>query len=182
MGDIDRIAVEDVGLELIQMMEHAGRTLAGDVFALINADDSITVLAGGGGNGGGGLACARHLANRGYDVQVVLDRPVGEFDGVPATQLTVLEANEVPITTDDPELGDLVVDALVGYGLDGAPRGRTASLIDRVASTADRVVSLDVPSGLDATTGERPGVAVDPMRTVNDSLFGTDFAVRLEPR
>jgi NAD(P)H-hydrate epimerase len=54
MGDIDRIAVEDVGLELIQMMEHAGRTLAGDVFDLINADDNITVLAGGGGNGGAG--------------------------------------------------------------------------------------------------------------------------------
>lgn len=170
MREIDRIAVDETGLEMIQMMEHAGRTLAAETFRLIDAEDTVTVVAGDGGNGGGGLACARHLTNRDYEVEVVLDRPSSEFDGGPATQLAILEASDALVTTDvDAEPG-LVIDALVGYGLDGVPRGRVASLIERVTSTADQVISLDVPSGLDATTGKRPGVAVEPTRTITLAL------------
>jgi len=63
MAEVDRVAVDEVGLRLLQMMENAGRTLAAQVRAL--ADGPVTVLAGSGGNGGGGLAAARELANRG---------------------------------------------------------------------------------------------------------------------
>ena len=71
MAEADRLAIEVYGIELLQMMEHAGRALA-DVVMTIAPDDNITVLAGGGSNGGGGLCAARHLLNRDRTVSVVL--------------------------------------------------------------------------------------------------------------
>jgi len=170
MRAVDRVAVEEVGLDLRRMMEHAGRGLAEAVLDVRSgrSDVPIAVLAGNGGNGGGGLACARHLANRGLPVRVVLDRDPTALDGVTAEQLRILEAMDVSIESPsgDVALDGFVVDALIGYGLTGAPRGRAAELIEAVGGAAETVVSLDVPSGANATTGETPGVAVEPDRTV----------------
>jgi NAD(P)H-hydrate epimerase len=74
MRAVDRVAVEDVDLGLLQMMENAGRILA-ETAVEMAPEGEIAVFAGGGGNGGGGLCSARHLANRGRDVTIVLDRP-----------------------------------------------------------------------------------------------------------
>jgi NAD(P)H-hydrate epimerase len=68
MRAVDRVAVDDVGLQLLQMMENAGRGLATVVRS--RQPERVVVVAGNGGNGGGGLACARHLANRGVEVSV----------------------------------------------------------------------------------------------------------------
>ncbi|WP_137286997.1 NAD(P)H-hydrate epimerase [Halorussus salinisoli] len=163
MREIDLVAVEDVGLDLLQMMENAGRNLAGHL--LERDPGQITVLAGNGGNGGGGLACARHLENRDVSVTLVLDRSPDALDGATATQYRVLDEMNVSIGTSDvPDVcreADTVVDSLIGYGLQGEPRGRTRDLIDQCNDTEQPVVSLDVPSGLDATTGERPGPVVE---------------------
>ncbi|SFR55392.1 NAD(P)H-hydrate epimerase [Halorubrum sodomense] len=182
MRAVDRVAVEDIGLDLPRMMEHAGRGLADAVLAARPADLPVTVLAGNGGNGGGGLACARHLANRDHPVRVVLDRAPTEVDGVTAEQLRILKAMDVPIEWVDADadidaaLDGLVVDALIGYGLTGAPRGAAAELIEAVDGAAETIVSLDVPSGTNATTGEAPGVAVEPDRTVTLALPKTGLA------
>jgi NAD(P)H-hydrate epimerase len=176
MREVDRVAVEGIGPELLQMMENAGRTLAGFVRAL--TDDPVVVLAGDGGNGGGGLCAARHLANHGRDVRVGLDRPAEALTGAAATQCRTLRGTAAGVT--DGETGEraetetetgvaplrlddagVVVDAIVGYGLRGAPRGRARERIDDCNRTETPVLSLDVPSGVDATTGERPGAAVD---------------------
>ncbi|WP_280584971.1 NAD(P)H-hydrate epimerase [Halorubrum sp. Boch-26] len=181
MRAVDRTAVEEVGLDLPRMMEHAGRGLAEAVLRARPTDRSeppVTVLAGNGGNGGGGLACARHLANRDLPVQVVLDRAPTEVDGVTAEQLRVLEAMDVPIESVDGASGldadaalrGVVVDALIGYGLTGPPRGAAAELIEAVGGAAETTVSLDVPSGTTATTGETPGAAVEPDLTATLAL------------
>jgi NAD(P)H-hydrate epimerase len=164
MREVDRVAIEKVGLGLLQMMENAGRTLAG--FAGRLTDGPIVVFAGNGGNGGGGLCAARHLSNHAVDVQVVLDRPSEELTEAAATQYRILRGTDATLAetaVDAAGVGEagLVVDALVGYGLAGAPRGRAASHIDACNAADAPVLSLDVPSGVDATTGERPGVAVD---------------------
>jgi len=70
----------------------------------------------------------------------------------------------------------VVVDALIGYSLRGAPRGRAAELIELSNEHARQVLSLDVPSGLDATTGEAPGVVVHPDRTLTLALPKTGLA------
>jgi len=139
------------------MMENAGRALA-DVVAG-RGPDGVTVLSGDGGNGGGGMACARHLANHGVAVEVVLDRPPGALDGAAASQHRVLAAMDAPVRVGPVERAPvgLVVDALVGYGLEGALRGTARELVESVDGAPGRVVSLDVPSGMDATTGATPG-------------------------
>jgi hypothetical protein len=71
MREVDRLMVEVMGIDLLQMMENAGRSLAEVAVGRFRAA-SVTVLAGRGNNGGGGLAAARHLADRGVDVSVVL--------------------------------------------------------------------------------------------------------------
>lgn len=168
--EIDRVAVEDVGLELLQMMENAGRTLA--VRVLEREPDQVTVLAGNGGNGGGGMACARHLENRNVSVTVVLDRSTDALDGAAAEQYRILdEMNVDVVTTDVSDTPAVVIDALVGYGLEGELRGRTRALVDQCTDLEATIVSLDVPSGLDATTGEQPGSVVEPDETVTLALL-----------
>ena len=185
MRAVDRVAVSDVGLALLQMMEHAGRTLA--EVARDEADGGrIVVLAGDGGNGGGGICAARHLANGGVDVTLVLDRPAEELTGAAARQRRILAATDANVVAAAngvaaSNVGDyvrdaaVVVDALVGYGLSGALRGTAAALAATTAD-ADHVVSLDVPSGIDATTGDAPGVAVEPDTTLTLALPKTGLA------
>lgn len=168
MRAVDRVAVEEFHFGVFGMMENAGRTLAHHARRF---DGPVTVLAGAGGNGGGGLACARHLTNRSVPVEVVLDRDPGEIAGPAGRQARTLDAMGVPMAVGPDALADpgLVVDALVGYGLSGPLGGTAAELVEAIDPGAD-VLSLDVPSGVDATTGQRPGPAVDPDRTLTLAL------------
>lgn len=171
MAEIDRVAVEEFGLALPRMMENAGRTLAQHVQRIDS--ERVRVLAGSGGNGGGGLVCARHLLNRDVDVEVVLDRPPDELDGVAGSQYSTLDAMGVPTHTATDALEWIegtIIDALVGYGLDGELRGPVRSFVEAANESRATVVSLDVPSGVDATTGEVLGTAIDPDRTVTLAL------------
>jgi len=175
MARVDRVAVETVGLQLLQMMENAGRSLAAHARQLAGGGDTppaVTVLAGGGGNGGGGLCAARHLANHGARVEVVLDRSPEELAGAARTQYDVLQATDAEVLAEPPQRspGGVVVDAIIGYGLADAPRGRAAELIESIEEMRKAVLSLDLPSGVNATTGETPGVSVAPDRTLTLAL------------
>lgn len=150
MREVDRIMIDELHVDLLQMMENAGRNLA-DLAQRRYAPADAVVLAGPGGNGGGGLVAARHLANRGLAIRVVLtgDRRI------PATerQLDILHRMGVATLAEPPDRTDLVIDALLGYSLRGHPRGRSASLIAWANAGSAPVLSLDTPSGLDVTTG-----------------------------
>ncbi len=162
MRRVDRIAIEQTGPNLFQMMENAGRSLALAVIDQLSdswVSSPIVVLAGTGGNGGGGICAARHLANRGADVTVV----VTDADGlgeVSSAQLDVYRGTPGRIVAPssverlDPAV---IVDALIGYSLGGSPRGAAAAMIEWTSDRSTPVVSLDVPSGVDATTGATPG-------------------------
>jgi NAD(P)H-hydrate epimerase len=167
MREVDRLMIDELRIDLVQMMEHAGRSLA--ALALIRFEPAtVTVLAGPGGNGGGGLAAARHLANRGSSVTVVLARP-DELTTVPAHQADVLRRMGVP-TVNDPRPADLVVDALIGYSLRGEPSGRAAELIEWANQQPAPVLSLDTPSGLDVTTGHAGDPCVRATATLTLAL------------
>ncbi len=167
MVEADRLAIDDFGISLLQMMEHAGSSLA-ELTHRLAPPGPITVLAGGGNNGGGGLSAARHLVDRGRDVSVVLatDSP----GPAPTHHLRTLAAMGI---TPRPEPDDtpIVVDALVGYGLQDALRGRAAEL---AAWTPGRfVVSLDFPSG----SGFAGGIDADATLTLalpKEGLRGVD--------
>lgn len=121
MREIDRIAMEETGPNLFQMMENAGRTLASQTIALLGAGwrgARVVVLAGGGGNGGGGICAARHLANRNVSVALVLSEP-GRLGEVPTFQRKLFGSTrgyEIDATEVALERPDLIVDALIGYG------------------------------------------------------------------
>ncbi len=175
MRRVDEIAVEEFGLGILQMMENAGRNLAGNVIEMIERSGDVVILAGGGGNGGGGLSCARHLHNRRYPVRIVLDRPPERLSAAARTQLRTLITAGVPIVTSDEARGaiehaSIIVDALIGYGLTTAPRGDTATLIRFCTQSPVPVISLDIPSGRDATTGKSPGDVIVPVRTMTLAL------------
>lgn len=160
MVEVDRLMIEDYGILLLQMMENAGRNLADLAQAWLGGqviERAVLVLAGRGHNGGGGLAAARHLANRGADVQVMTAHPLDAFTGVPGQQLAALLAMGVSVTPLEEgwELpgADLLLDALIGYGLQGDPRGTTADLIRLANSHHAPILSLDAPTGVDLESG-----------------------------
>lgn len=166
MIEVDRVMIEDLGINLFQMMENAGRNLAR--VALECFDTHKPVIAfGSGGNGGGGLVAARHLAVAGADVRIIKATD-SELADVPAAQLAALAHMGVPEVDDVPTDADLVIDAVIGYSLRGAPRGRAAVVIDQIGKCAHPVLSLDTPSGLSTTTGvaEKPHVVADATLTL----------------
>ncbi len=167
MREVDRLAVEEYGISLLQMMENAGRSLA--ELARRYAGGSVKkicvlVAAGGGNNGGGGLAAARHLHNWGADVRVVLAAPEERMSMATQVQLYTLRRVGVPVWSFGQPSGEegapfafeeveLAIDALLGYGLRGNPRGIYADLVRLLNVLRAPVLSLDVPSGLDADSG-----------------------------
>lgn len=164
MREVDRLMTEEYGILLIQMMENAGRNLATLVSKIARGPGkSVLVLAGRGNNGGGGLVAARHLSNMGHPVQVALAARVDELPEVARHQASVLlkmgvellEAEACDEERSEALLGgtDVIVDALIGYSLSGTPLGRAADLIEKANAGGRPIVSLDVPSGLDADSG-----------------------------
>jgi NAD(P)H-hydrate epimerase len=168
MREIDRIMVQDLHIELVQMMENAGRNLA-DLAQRRFPARSVVVLAGVGGNGGGGLVAARHLANRGIAVSVVVPRANSTMGAVTAHQLDIVRRMTLPVV-ESPVEADLVIDALIGYSLRGDPRPSVAELIDWTTDQSAPVLSLDAPSGLDVTSGRLGSPCVRATATMTLAL------------
>ena len=184
MAEVDRLATSTFGITLLQMMEQAGSHLAEVVRLEVGGDlrgRGVVVVAGPGNNGGGGLAAARHLADRGASVHVVLAEPAGRGTEASRHQLATLLAMGVDccvMTYDLTDLdlasmlasADVVVDAILGYGLVGAPRENAAALIEIVNEAGRPIVSLDLPSGMDPDTGGAEGAAVAATATLTLAL------------
>ena len=184
MAEVDRLAVEEFGIDLLQMMEQAGSHLAELARRLLGGDlrgRQVVVAVGPGNNGGGGLVAARHLADRGAAVRSVLSRPALRLSDAGRHQLATLLAMEVSCCVatfdlDDAELADvlggadLVIDALLGYSSSGAPRDEIGRVIEAIVAAGRPVLSLDLPSGLDADTGHVAGPAIRAMATMTLAL------------
>lgn len=179
MREVDRVMVDELHVELMQMMENAGSCLARHTRSWLGgnaAGQRVVVLAGSGGNGGGGLVAARRLAIWGADVSVILGQPRERMHGVPAHQLGIVERLDVPVSLPDqlpPGVvahADAIVDALIGYSLQGPLREPVASLVRAANAAAAPVIALDVPSGLNADTGRPIGVAVRAATTLSLAL------------
>lgn len=156
MRRLDRVAEEQFGLTLVQMMENAGRHLAEVARRALGGRVDrrrLVVLSGAGGNGGGGLVAARHLANAGARVEILLSHGIDRLAPATMAQQRIVRAMDLPLSAEgsiDGEV-DLVLDALLGYSQSGAPSGRTGELV--TATTRRPVVALDVPSGLELASG-----------------------------
>jgi NAD(P)H-hydrate epimerase len=161
MAAVDRAMSEVLAIDLRQVMETAGREVAR--FArdrLLGGDPRFKrgiILCGTGGNGGDGFVAARILQGWGAEVTVIAAKPRSEIGGVAGQQAEIIERCGIPVHPPEfdpwPE-ADLVIDALLGFSLSGAPRGCYADLIDRANAQPAPVLAVDLPSGLDGDTGE----------------------------
>ncbi len=175
MREVDRIAMEETGPNLFQMMENAGRNLALLAIEVLGRGwekAKIITLAGSGGNGGGGICASRHLANRNASVKLCLADP-SHLSEVVSFQRKVFgstSGTEIDAKIVRKESVDLILDALIGYGLKSPPRGTAAELIRWANQTTASIVALDVPSGVNATTGEAIGDAIKARWTMTLAL------------
>ncbi|MBK7379988.1 MAG: NAD(P)H-hydrate epimerase [Ignavibacteriales bacterium] len=175
MIEIDRIAMEETGPNLFQMMENAGRNMAELTIKTLGKSwkqSEILILAGTGGNGGGGICAARHLANRGANVSVCIT-DIEKLKDVPAYQLHILKstsAKQISFKELHKKNPDLIIDAIIGYSLSGKPNGIFAEMIDWASKILGIRISLDVPSGVNASTGEVMGTFINPDLTMTLAL------------
>ncbi len=154
MRAIDRWAIDEQGVPSLDLMERAGIGVARAVEELA-PDGLVTVLCGKGNNGGDGLVAARVLREAGREVAVLTAGPPEELRGDARENLLRLGGTPpVQFESGRPLAGSaVVVDALLGTGFAGEPRGTVAAAIDAANSAGAPIVSVDVPSGVDASTG-----------------------------
>lgn len=179
MREVDRLAVEVYGIELVQMMEQAGRNLAELARTLLGGSLSgrrVAVAAGKGNNGGGGLVAARYLSNWGAQAVVHMDREES-LAAVPRSRWQTLSGLPVERMHGDDALrrlgaggDDLVIDALIGYSLHGDPTGWVAEAIEAANASGVTILALDLPSGLDATSGRASAPCVRASATLTLAL------------
>lgn len=160
MAGIDRTMMAELGVDTLQLMELAGYGVADMARRHCGLDltnrPRIVALAGTGGNGGDAMVAARLLHAWGAGVTVVLGKPRTGFSGVAAHQLAILDAMGILVQKPGAPLPDtdLIIDGLFGFSLRGDPREPAAGLIRDANAHPAPVLAIDVPSGLDASTGE----------------------------
>jgi ADP-dependent NAD(P)H-hydrate dehydratase / NAD(P)H-hydrate epimerase len=159
---LDQWAISELGIPGLTLMERAGRGLAGLVGELAPSGP-VAVVCGKGNNGGDGLVVARRLRERGRDVRVLLLGAPGELRGDAATNCERLPGpSPQPFDPGALHGAAAIVDAILGTGFSGEPRDPAASALAAINESAGEavVIACDVPSGVDASTGEVAGEAV----------------------
>lgn len=160
---LDQLAVRRFHIPSIVLMENAGAGIAACARAMLRRRPGpVAVYCGPGNNGGDGLVIARHLHNAGADVSVILASGPRDLSTDAAINLGIARAMRLRFV---PSAGTptLVIDALLGTGIDRPVTGTMARLIDRInthRTRGARVLSVDLPSGMDADTGSTLGIAV----------------------
>lgn len=165
MGEADQIAIAG-GIAGIELMENAGRAVADTAAKMVRAGARIVVLCGPGNNGGDGIVAARLLRDRGFDVRLYLLGDPSELKGDAAA---AARKWPLPIRHAGPDALQsmhLVIDALFGAGLSRPLDGAAAELVNAINESGLPVLAVDVPSGLDGTTGRASGPVVKARRTV----------------
>ena len=204
MSALDRAAIEGRGIPSLTLMERAGRESAKAVASWWRVAGKtkprgdaplgpVLVLCGRGNNGGDGLVVARHLKAAGYVVRAVV---AAEETALTGDALAVYQAAakaRVPVTflpherawSEGSEIARaareacLLVDALLGTGSSGAPRGAVAAAIEIANASGTPIVSIDIPSGVEASTGHVESPAIDASLTV--TLAIPKLGLALEP-
>jgi NAD(P)H-hydrate epimerase len=166
---LDSWAIEQLGMPGIDLMELAGAGLADLAGGLIPAGP-IVVVCGKGNNGGDGLVAARVLRQRGREVRVLLLGDPGELRGDAKANLDRLPGEgPEPLSQDTLQHAAGIIDAILGTGFSGEPREPAAGAIEAINRARDggaAVIACDVPSGVDASTGEALGAAISADATV----------------
>lgn len=165
MGHADRLAVA-AGVPSLDLMQRAGTAVADVAGQMVGIGARILVLAGPGNNGGDGFVAARRLAEQGYRVRLALLGDRGALKGDAAHMAARWHGACEPVAAKAILDCDLIVDGLFGAGLSRAITGPAAEAIAAINASGIPVLAIDVPSGLDGTTGAPAGPVVAATRSV----------------
>ncbi|WP_346896477.1 NAD(P)H-hydrate dehydratase [uncultured Roseibium sp.] len=168
MGEADRLTIAS-GIPGRTLMENAGKHVADAATEMAGEGGRVLVLCGPGNNGGDGFVAARLLKQAGYPVDVALLKDPGGLAGdalLAFQDMTARQVGLVPTRIGAGELGsllasaDLVIDALLGAGLDRALSGSLADIVNEINDAGCKVLSVDLPTGINGATGEVMGTAI----------------------
>lgn len=172
MQELDRMAIEERGVSSIALMENAGRAVSEVALSELKGikGKKVAVFCGGGNNGGDGFVAARYLFNKGVKVSVYLISKRSDLKNDPEINARLLEDIGVDICEISRPLSvdsDLIIDAIFGIGLKGEVKKPAKDIIIDLNKKSIPVISVDVPSGLDADTGKALGVSIKADITVS---------------
>jgi NAD(P)H-hydrate epimerase len=180
MRQIDERAITEYSIDVLSLMENAGyatallakKVLGGDVVG-----KQVCCLAGKGNNGGDGFVAARHLHDWGADITLILASKREAMSGVPVKQFAPLEKMHLPIVDYRTELTGftLLIDALLGYNSKGNPREPVDEIITSANASRVPILAVDLPSGLDPTTGNPYEPCIKANVTITFALPKTGF-------
>lgn len=175
---LDRFAIETLGIDGVVLMENAGRNVADAACELLGdpAGRAVAIVAGRGNNGGDGFVVGRHLSLRGAKVVTFLICPPEKISGDAAVNLKIIRAlgHDIRQVCGEALSGlsaalgqfDLIVDAVGGTGIIGELRGDLAEAVRGINAAARCVLAIDIPTGLDCDTGRAVGPVVKATMTV----------------
>jgi len=176
MQDIDRQAIMECGIPGLQLMESAGCRCVEEIIAEFSACGRCVVMAGKGNNGGDGYVIARLLGAKGWRVKVIILAEREQISGDAAANLEMLSGSVINYCSGEGQLSaqygkdilqaDLIVDALFGTGLRNSVGGLYREAIELINASGRPIVAVDIPSGIDGTTGLVLGTAVRAHTTV----------------
>jgi len=180
MRRIDDVIIREFQVDVLMLMENAGRATAIMGLQMLQGrtiGKRVACLVGGGNNGGDGMVAARHLANWGASVEMIVGTIKDRMKNVPLGQLHILEKMGIPILSTHYILRDydLLIDGLIGYGLEDNPRDRIATIIKDANASGRPILALDVPSGMNATTGKAYDPCIKATATLTLALPKTGF-------
>jgi len=185
MQRLDQTAIENYSIPSLLLMENAGRAVS-EVIRRAFPSVEVVIFSGKGNNGGDGLVVARHLANWGYKVRVILLENPLNLRPDPRTNHAIVQKMKIPLFVADERTPvevfasycqqvELIVDAIFGIGINSLITGRFSRAVHAINGSERPVVSIDIPSGLDANTGEVHGIAIKAVMTVALALTKKGF-------
>lgn len=181
---LDRIAIEHFGIPSLVLMENAGRCVAQETLKLLKRQRRVCIVCGLGNNAGDGFVAARHLINHGCRVDVILIGDGKKLKSDAAVNYALLRKTRVPVfqarKVSKRVIGSLksatvTVDAIFGVGLNRRIGEPYKAFIEAINRHARKVVAVDTPSGLDATSGKIFGACVKADKTVTFTLLKKGF-------
>lgn len=191
--ELDKIAIERCGIPSLVLMENAGRAVAEEVKKSLRGKEKprVCIVCGVGNNAGDGFVAARHLINAGIGVKILLVGKGQQLKHDAAVNYRILKKIKCPVkevragrdpSRQDVARADVVVDAIFGVGLNREITGYFRGAIEAINRGSKYVVAVDIPSGLDGTTGAIYGVCVKADKTVTFTCPKKGFFTDRGPR
>ncbi len=186
MMELDSLAIEVFGIPSIILMENAGRSVAEVAKRLEGTiiGKKVAIFCGIGNNGGDGFVAARYLRNEGADLSVYIIGDRSKIKNGALVNLNILEKMNVRIKEISCPVEihcELIIDSIFGIGLKGVVLETYRSIIEDINSKTIPIISVDVPSGLDADKGESLGAAIRATKTVTMQFPKKGFYINLGP-